>query len=155
MRKWLVAADRSLNPHIYEVKKIYQPIKFESKDLNRGSITVTNNYDFLNLSHLKFSWTINGDNRTLRSGNLANLDLKPGQSQTIYFDLSNITIRPGVHYFLTVKAKTKNNRALLTKNHLVAWEQFELPIYKNSIAQNPSLLPVSYTHLTLPTNREV
>ena len=137
----LVAADRSLNPHIYEVKKIYQPIKFEAKDLSRGIITVTNNYDFLNLSHLKFSWTINGDNRTLRSGNLANLDLKPGQSQTIYFDLSNITIRPGVHYFLTVKAKTKNNRALLTKNHLVAWEQFELPIYKNSIAQNSSLLP--------------
>ena len=137
----LVAADRSLNPHIYEVKKIYQPIKFKAKDLSRGIITVTNNYDFLNLSHLKFSWTINGDNRTLRSGNLANLDIKPGQSQTIYFDISSINIKPGVHYFLKVKAKTKNNSALLTKNHLVAWEQFELPIYKNSIAQNPSLLP--------------
>ena len=109
--------------------------------MSRGIITVTNNYDFLNLSHLKFSWTINGDNRTLRSGNLANLDIKPGKSQTIYFDISSINIKPGVHYFLKVKAKTKNNSALLTKNHLVAWEQFELPIYKNSIAQNPLLLP--------------
>ena len=40
----LVAADRSLNPHIFEVKKIYQPIKFELDDLLRGKISILNGF---------------------------------------------------------------------------------------------------------------
>ena len=34
----LIAADRSLNPHIKEVKKVYQPIRFKSDNLKRGRV---------------------------------------------------------------------------------------------------------------------
>ena len=54
----LVAADRSLNPHIYEVKKVYQPVTFHADNLSRGRIQVTNDYDFIDLSDLTFSWFI-------------------------------------------------------------------------------------------------
>ncbi|SVC13081.1 uncharacterized protein METZ01_LOCUS265935, partial [marine metagenome] len=47
----LVAADRSLNPHIHEVKKVYEPVKFSfNKDDN--ILTIENKYDFIDLSHL-------------------------------------------------------------------------------------------------------
>jgi len=134
----LVAADRTLNPHIFEVKKIYQPIKFEADDITKGRITITNDYDFIDLSNLTFSWYIKGNSKTVLSGRLGTLDLKPGQSRTLFFDLSSIQTRPGIHYYLTIQAKTKNKKLLIPKNHIVAWEQYELPIYEEVIVQNPT-----------------
>ena len=136
----LVAADRSLNPHIFEVKKIYQPIKFELDDLLRGKISITNDYDFIDLSNLKFSWYIRGNNRTVLSGQLGTLDLKPGQKRTLFFDFSSIQIRPGTHYYLTIQARTKKKQLLVPKDHIVAWEQYELPIYKEVLAKDPTKL---------------
>ncbi len=54
----LVTADRSLNPHIHEVKKVYQPIKFQANNLKRGRVKVTNKYDFKDLSELTFTLSI-------------------------------------------------------------------------------------------------
>ncbi|MEC9437103.1 MAG: glycoside hydrolase family 2 TIM barrel-domain containing protein [Candidatus Neomarinimicrobiota bacterium] len=125
----LVAADRSLNPHIFEVKKIYQPISFKPIDLDRGIIDITNNYNFSNFDNLDFTWYIKGDDKTISSGKLNSLKLEPGGSKEIFFNTSNIVVRPGVRYYLTIEAKTRNAKPLVSKKHLVAWEQFELPIY--------------------------
>ena len=125
----LVAADRSLNPHIYEVKKIYQPIKFKATDLKRGKVQISNNYNFTNFDNLDFTWRITGDDRTISSGRLTSLNLNPQESKEIFFNTSNIVQRAGVRYFLTVEAKTRNSKPLVPKKHLVAWEQFELPLY--------------------------
>ena len=107
-------------------------------DLLRGKISITNDYDFIDLSNLTFSWYVKGNSKTVLSGRLGTLDLKPRQSRTLFFDLSSIQTRPGIHYYLTIQAKTKNKKLLIPKNHIVAWEQYELPIYKEVIAQNPT-----------------
>ena len=133
----LVAADRSLNPHILEVKKVYQPIRFKADNLYRGRIKVTNDYDFIDLSDFTFSWFINGDGKTVSSGSFGTLDLNPGESRTLQFNLSNIRPKIGVRYYLTVQAKTKYEKPLVPINHMVAWDQFELPIYREELAQNP------------------
>ena len=134
----LVAADRSLNPHIYEVKKVYQPVTFHADNLSRGRIQVTNDYDFIDLSDLTFSWFIKGDNETVSSGRLGTLDLEPGESRTLTFNLSNIRPKPGVAYFLMIQAKTKYKMPLIPKDHLVSWEQFALPIHREAIVEIPS-----------------
>ena len=137
----LVAADRSLNPHILEVKKVYQPIRFKADNLKRGRVRVTNDYDFVDLSDLTFSWLIKGDDKTVSSGRFGTLDLDPGESRTLQFNLTNIRPKPGVHYYLTVQAKTKYKKPLVPRNHIVAWDQFELPIYREAMAQDPTALP--------------
>ena len=71
----LVAADRTLNPHIFEVKKIYQPISFKPIDLDRGVIEIKNNYNFSNFNNLDFSWYIKADDRAISSGKLNSLKL--------------------------------------------------------------------------------
>ena len=136
----LVTADRSLNPHIHEVKKVYQPIKFQANNLKRGRVKVTNKYDFIDLSDLTFTWVIKGDNVNVSSGRMGTLDLNPGEPRTLIFNLSSIRPKPGVEYFLTIQVKTKYKKPLIPKGHLVAWEQFKLPIYRKPIITNPSEL---------------
>ena len=126
----LVSADRILNPHAHEVKKIYQPITFKPLDLKKGVIKITNSYNFLNFDNVDFTWYIKADNKTISSGKLSTLKLNPGQSKDIFFNTSNIVIRQGVRYFLTIEAKTRNAKPLIPKKHIIAWEQFELPFYK-------------------------
>jgi len=56
----IVRADRSPNPALYEVKRVYQQIQFERND---GKIVVTNEFMFTSLSHygVKFSLLVDGN----------------------------------------------------------------------------------------------
>ena len=137
----LVTADRNLNPHLYEVKKIYQPILFKPVDLKRGIIKIINGYNYLNFNNIEFSWNIKGDNTTISSGKLSSLELNPGESKDIFFNTSNIAIKSGVRYFLTIEAKTRNAKPLIPRKHRIAWGQFELPFYSSppTIKDNPNV----------------
>ena len=124
----LIAADRTINPHMHEVKKVYQPVKFEADNLSHGRIKVTNRYDFVDLNHLDFEWFVKGNDKIISSGKMGKLDLMAGESQKLTFSLSGIIPEPGVEYFLMIRAKTNQNHPLISKGHIVAWEQFQLPI---------------------------
>ena len=124
----LIAADRTINPHMHEVKKVYQPVQFEADNLSRGRIKVTNRYDFIDLNHLDFEWFIKGNDKIISSGKMGKLDLIAGESQKLTFSLSGIIPEQGVEYFLMIRAKTNQNHPLISKGHIVAWEQFQLPI---------------------------
>ena len=140
----LLAADRIPNPHMNEVKKVYQPIKFDAIDLSNGKIKITNKYNYRNLNNLKFTYSIVGDDKVEISGNLSSLDLEPGESQSLTFNLFSIIPKPGIEYFLLLEVKTKNPDKLIPKNYLIAWEQFRLPISRYTIPIDPTeFLPVS------------
>ena len=103
----LVAADRSPNPHLAEVKKVYQPVGFEEVDLSNGKMEI--------------------------SGSLGKLDLEPGGSRVLTFNLFSIIPKPGVEYFLLVEAKLKRETKLNSKGALIAWGQFRFPITRLSL----------------------
>ena len=141
----LVAADRSLNPHIHEVKKVYQPIKFKIIDQNQSSsritkVSIINRYNFLNLDHLNFTWMIEEDGEKIMSGKLNKLNLSPDESEIFSFNHGNIKISPGSEYFLTISAKTVEKSDLLPKGFLLAWEQFYLPIKKDPINKSSNII---------------
>ena len=141
----LVAADRTPNPHLAEVKKVYQPVKFQSnEDLQIDGITkiiITNHYDFLSLDHLDFYWSIDRDGKQVLKGKLGKLNLNPGDSEVFSFNHGTIQVSPGSEYFLMLRAKSKKKTELLSKQHLVAWEQFKLPMNKKVISTNSKNLP--------------
>ena len=150
----LIAADRIINPHMHEVKKVYQPVKFEADKLSRGRIKVTNRYDFIDLNHLDFEWFVKGNDKTISSGKIGKLDLIAGESQKLTFNLSGIIPEPGVEYFLMVRSKTNQNHPLISKGHVVAWEQFQLPISRELTAAPLTDLP-KITILNTNTEIEV
>ena len=93
--------------------------------------------NFRNLNHLKFSYSIIGNGEVEISGDLSSLDLSPGEEKSLTFNLFSIIPKPGIEYFLQLEVKTKNREKLIPKNHLVAWEQFRLPISRYSIPLEP------------------
>ena len=128
-----MAADRSPNPHLAEVKKVYQPVGFEEVDLSNGKIKIINKYDFTKLDNLEFNYSITGNGSVEISGALSNLDLEPGESRSLTFNLFSIIPKPGVEYFLLVEAKLKKATKLISKDALIAWGQFRLPISRLSL----------------------
>ncbi len=139
----LVQADRKLNPHIWEVKKVYQNIKFKAFDLKNGKVKLFNNYDFTNLSDFDFSWKIMSDGEILFWENLPEINLAPHDSTIIILNLPKIYFQPCTEYFLTISARLKSKSELLPKGHEVAFQQFKLPVFiknkKNDIKSFPPI----------------
>ncbi|HPE78191.1 MAG TPA: glycoside hydrolase family 2 TIM barrel-domain containing protein, partial [Draconibacterium sp.] len=125
----LVNPDRTVKPHLLEVKKVYQYIGFTPVNLKNGTISIKNKYAFLNLSNFNFEWEITGDGKVIDSGKLDDLNLEPEQSVNVTIPVQ-VQAVAGVEYFLTIKAKLKNNWSLLEAGAEMAAEQFELPVFK-------------------------
>jgi len=121
----LVAADRSLNPHIYEVKKVYEPVKF-SFNTDDNSLTVKNKYDFIDLNHLAFTWEIMGKGEIISSGIFETGGVNPGAKEVVILPLPELNSLKNAEYFFNIKARLKEDQPLLDKDHLIAWDQFKL-----------------------------
>jgi beta-galactosidase len=125
----LISPDRRPNPHLAEVKKVYQHIGFTPVDLKNGIISIKNKYTFLNLSNFNFGWEITGDGKVVENGKIDGINLLPGESKNVNIPV-NIEPEIDVEYFLKVKATLKNNWSILEAGYKMAAEQFELPVYK-------------------------
>ncbi|MTI89003.1 MAG: DUF4981 domain-containing protein [Balneolaceae bacterium] len=124
----LVQAGRSLKPHIWEVKKVYQPINIEAVELETGKLKITNLFGFTNLDNYELSWVIEENGKEIDSGLLSSVDIQAGASTIISVPFKKIEPKPKAEYFLKLKMKTQKKEALVPKGHLVAWEQFKLPV---------------------------
>jgi len=124
----LVFPDRTLHPHIWEVKKVYQYIKAKPVDLQKGTVEIHNLYDFLDLNFVALHWSILGDNNKIAEGQIDNLDIPPQQSKILDLSFPEIQPAQGVEYFLLINFVLNDNKSLLTKGHVLAWEQFQLPM---------------------------
>jgi len=123
----LIQPDRTLNPHAHEVRKIYQPVEFSYLDQISFKVTLNNRYDFVDLSHLDFSWQLEENGQVIGKGKLDPPKLKAGQQGVIELPLKNIEQKAGAEYFVTIKAiENRGDNALLPKGHVIAWQQFSL-----------------------------
>ena len=57
------------NPHLHEVKKVYQNVKIEAVDLDSGRIRIHNGFFFTNLEQFEMRWELrkDGDKRLLEA----------------------------------------------------------------------------------------
>jgi len=130
----LVQPDRRPNPHLWEVKKVYQNVGFEPVGWQEGlkleetSVLIKNKFFFTNLNELLFKWRLEADGELVAEGDLPELDVGPRESQEVGVALPVINPEPGVEVFLTVSAQTKKASFGLETGHVVAWEQMKLPL---------------------------
>ncbi len=76
----LVNPDREPHPALWEVRKVYQPVRVEALDLAHGRIRVTNRYDFTNLDALELVWSITADGEKVTGEQHRRVPLAPHQS---------------------------------------------------------------------------
>ncbi|MCK5067317.1 MAG: DUF4981 domain-containing protein, partial [Bacteroidales bacterium] len=103
----LVFPDRTVHPHIHEVKKVYQYIGVKPIDLIKGKIEITNKYDFINLENVAMTWEVMAENKEIARGKLSSLNIAPATAAEFQLPLHRIKARPGVEYFLNLSFVTK------------------------------------------------
>ena len=133
----LVAADRSLHPHIWEVKHVYQNIHFESVPFSRSLIRITNRHDFVNADIYEYKWMIKSNGRIMHEGILEVPAIKPHETADINLPLPPITEEPEAEYFLHLAALTKNDASLIPKGHIAATAQWKLPVESLPVILQP------------------
>jgi len=123
----ILQPDRTPNPALYEVKKVYQYVRVKAQDLIHGKIRVTNGYDFLNLNFMDILWEVSENGLPLQKGRLKPLHLLPKESKTIVIPFKKPKLKPGSEYFLNVRFALAQKTLWADKGHILAWEQFQLP----------------------------
>lgn len=125
----LVPPDRQITPKLWEVKKVYQYVKFAPVDLKDAKIKITNRYNFLHLNPEDFEVAIKveADGREVWSGKEP-INLKPGESQEFMSPIARLRIALHGEVFMRVAVRLKNDTTWAGEGHELAWEQFKLPL---------------------------
>lgn len=123
----LIQPDRTLNPHAWEVKKVYQPLKFEAVDVKALEFTLWNRHNFLAADAFNFQWRLLKDGVEINAGKLAPMGTAAGQREKFRVLLGDYAVDPHSEYHLTIEALAKADAIpLLDNNYVVAWDQFLL-----------------------------
>jgi len=123
----IVFPDRTLHPAMWEVKKVYQPVRMDAVDVLAGKIAVTNRYFFSDLGPLEVNWKVSSGERILQSGNLSSLHTLPAERETVTVPFQKPELAPGAEYWLTLTFTLAEATPWAEKGHEVAWEQFKIP----------------------------
>jgi beta-galactosidase len=123
----LVLPDRTPQPALHEVKKVYQYFGIRLADETKPSVTVSNKYDFLSAGIFDIYWELSEDDRVISSGVIARPDIPPGEEMTFALPVGTITRKPGAEYFLDFSIRAIQADGLIPVGHEVAAEQIRLP----------------------------
>ena len=124
----LVQANREPHPHIWEVKKIYQPISFIAKDLKKGTFEVWNKHDHIDLSKYIFTYSVEVNGKQIDTGTFNAQSVKAHQRSVIQLPLKAYQLKAGEEAFIKLSATTKAEEPFIPQGHEVAWDQYQLPI---------------------------
>lgn len=134
----LVAANRALHPHIWEVKKVYQYIHFESVPFAANQVKITNRHDFLSSDVYAYAWEIKADGKSVAKGVWDVPAIAPHASASVVLPLPSIEAAPATEYFLHLSARTKEATPLVPEGHLAASAQWLLPFAAGPHAVSPA-----------------
>jgi beta-galactosidase len=120
----LVMGDRTPQPELWEVKKVYQPVRVRAVDAARGLFQVENRYAFLDLSHLEARAVVTDDGVEQWSGPVALPLVKAGSRAALKLALGAPAPASGAERLLKIEFVTRAATALVPRAHVVAWDQF-------------------------------
>lgn len=137
----MVFADRSLKAGSLEVKAAYQPMRTAYRD---GVLSVTNRYDFTDLSECEFTYTVERDGEVIASG-APEVSAAPHTTAELKIDLPQTDCRYGVYL-----------NCFLHKNGVpVAQTQHELPASRRirPVSEQPAELREDAENIYLSGDR--
>ncbi|MFZ0034489.1 MAG: beta-galactosidase domain 4-containing protein, partial [Sedimentisphaerales bacterium] len=125
----LIAPDRKPNPHLNEVRKVYQYIKVEPVDNFANKVVrIRNKYAFITLDFVDISWELTANGKVIQQGTLPKLSIGPGQTQDVNVPITEPTVKPaGTEYYLKVNSALSQNTLWADAGYLIAWDQFKMP----------------------------
>ncbi len=125
----ILGADRTLQPEVHEVKKIYQNVRLKPVNLIKGTVNIENHYLFVNLNEFITTWDLVQDNTIIASGILSDqeMNIPPLSDKTVSINYGFLQLEAGSEYYLNFSLKLKENAQWANKDYEIAGEQFEVP----------------------------
>lgn len=124
----LVSSERKPHPTYWEVKKIYQPVAMRMVNLREGTLELHNRYDFIELDQFEGHFKVLEDGHPIQKGQFSTRGIAAGSRQTLNLQLKPFSRVSGAEYILHLELKTKTKQPMIPKGHLIAWDQFLLPL---------------------------
>ena len=136
----LVNPDLAPHPGLYEVKKIYQNIKFKNVDVSKGKISIKNDNFFENLNNYSIKWELVSNGIVQKSGIFKPLGIEPQSEKEFTIKLPDLN--ENTEYFLNLYAMNDSVGTLIPFGHIVASDQFGLTDFKPSKADDTFKYPI-------------
>jgi beta-galactosidase len=124
----IILPDRSPEPELFEVKKVYQRIKVTPVNPLKGKFKVFNKYDFASLDFVDVLWEYTAAGKMIQQGLLPRLSLAAKQTQEITVPFTKPAASTDAEYHLKVSFALAEDTIWADKGYVIAWDQFELPI---------------------------
>ena len=118
----VIAADRSLHPHAYEVRYQQRNILTTAVDAKRGRVSIFNENFFKDLSQYRLLWTAVVEGQAVATGTVETLNAAPQKSVVVDLPIPAIDA-PGKDIFINVSYVLKTPDGLLPAGHEVAYDQ--------------------------------
>lgn len=119
----LVRPDRTPNPSLHEVKKVYQQIHCGWQD---GTLTVQNEYAFQTLEDFDLVWDVEVDGEKVAGGRQRAPKVEPGESAKVKLDFTPPWVKPGQEALLTVRWVLREKASWAPAGQELAFNQFEV-----------------------------
>ncbi|MHA1784221.1 MAG: glycoside hydrolase family 2 TIM barrel-domain containing protein, partial [Candidatus Helarchaeota archaeon] len=123
----IILPDRTPQPALHEVKKVYQNIKVHPIDLTEGKVKIQNKNLFLNLNFFDARWELTANGIKIQEGILPKIEIEPQTSKEIKISFDKPNIEPNTEYHLKVEFMLSGDQIWAKKGHVVAWDQFIMP----------------------------
>lgn len=135
----LITPDQNYLPHTHIVKKVHQNILFEAKDIEKGLITVINDFKFtdLNNDNYTYKWVLLKNGETAASGTF-DATVAADARKDVKLNIPAITPEAGTEYYLQVFAYSKEDTEFIPAGFEVAKEEFAFPSNNYFTAANHS-----------------
>ena len=123
----VVSPDRTPHPGLYEVKKVYQDIRFELLDASGSKIRIYNDQLFSSIDDYAFSYQLLADGIAICGGELTVAKCAPGAYVDAVVSLPEL--EAGSEYLLNICTTQRASHPLIPEGHVVAEEQLVVEEY--------------------------
>ncbi len=122
----IIAADRTVHPAYYEVKKVYQPVAVEA-DWENAAVTVHNKNLFVTLDDYTLVWRLMQREREVNGGSIDISGIAPGACASFSLPYRYDALLPEKEYVLNIDFVRRESCAWAEQGETAMSEQFILP----------------------------
>ncbi|MGL5683941.1 MAG: glycoside hydrolase family 2 TIM barrel-domain containing protein [Marinifilaceae bacterium] len=129
----LVTAAREVQPHLEEVKKVYQNMKATLVNPRNVTVEVKNWNDFTNLDAFNLHWSVTTDKGDTIAQGIKTVNAKPHETATVTFGAVKLPSSCN-EAFLNLNWTRKEAYSFIDTAHSVAYDQFVLSAKNNTLS---------------------
>ncbi|TCO17716.1 beta-galactosidase [Kribbella steppae] len=122
----LLFPDRTPSPGMLEYIKVIEPLRIVAD--GNGAVSITNRYEVLDTSHLRFTVRVEAEGEVVGDGGLPVPVIAPGETVSVEFPPALVKLRDAgrPETWLTVTAELAEATSWAEAGHRVAWGQIRL-----------------------------